>query len=214
MQRLIKAFVFGFAAMAAMPAAAQTITPGNVPQPNDANLLSTGATGNPVTALTDGSAFQVTIQGTENLVTSAAGLQLTVAAADGGFSTLTFSLADPNYTFSSLILNLDASQDGFVTFDAGAGQSGAFALDDNGFNFFTITGGPFTSLSFFTTSVNGGPEAPILSAVTQMRLGGIMAVNGIPGVPEPGTWSLMLLGFGIAGLALRKGKAGRVGAAA
>ena len=153
MQRLIKAFVFGFAAMAAMPAAAQTITPGNVPQPNDANLLSTGATGNPVTALTDGSAFQVTIQGTENLVTSAAGLQLTVAAADGGFSTLTFSLADPNYTFSSLILNLDASQDGFVTFDAGAGQSGAFALDDNGFNFFTITGGPFTSLSFFTTSV-------------------------------------------------------------
>ena len=214
MQRLIKAFVFGFAAsMAAMPAAAQlVIAPGNDPQPNDANLLSTGATGNPVTALTDGSAFQVTIQGTENLITPAAGLQLTVAASDGAFSTLTFSLADPNSTFSSLILNLDASQDSTVTFTSAQGTSGLFALDDNGLNFFTLTGGPFTFISF--TTFVAGSETAALSAVTQVRLGGITAVNNPPGVPEPGTWSLMLLGFGIAGLALRKGKTVRVGATA
>ena len=205
MQRLIKAFVSGFAAsMAAMPAAAATIVIGVVPQPNDAVLLSTGGTGNPVTAVTNGSAFQVMISGTESLITPAAGLQLTVAAADGAFSTLTFSLADPNYTFSSLILNLDASQDGFVTFTDTGGTSSAFALDDNASNFFTLTGGPFTSLSFTTSLTAGGPEAAILSDVAQMRLGGITALNNTPGVPEPETWLYMLLGFGMTGLAFRK----------
>ena len=202
MHRLIKAFVFAFAAsMAAMPAAAVTITPGNDPQPDSANLLSTGGAGNPVTAVTNGTGFQVTISGTENLVTNAAGLQLTVTAADGAFSGLTFALTDPNYTFSSLILNLDSSVDGTVTFtDSVSGTSSPFAVDDNGLNFFTITGGPLTSLSL-TTFVNG-VESPILSVVNQVRIGGITAVNGA--VPEPETWSLMLLGFGAIGLALRK----------
>ena len=202
MHRLIKAFVFGFAAsMAAMPAAAMIIIPGVVPQPNDAVMVSTGATGNPVTAVTNGSGFQVMISGTESLVTPGAGLQLTVAAADGAFSTLTFSLADPNFTFSSLILNLDASQDGTVIFTDALGSSSPFALAANGLNFFTLTGGPFTSLSF-TTSVNGS-EAPILSAVTQIRLGGITG-NNTSAVPEPAAWAMMLLGFAGVGLQVRR----------
>ena len=214
MHRLIKAFVFGFAAsMATMPAAAQlVITPGNNPQPNDANLLSTGGSGNPVTLVTNVTGFQVTVQGTENLVTPAAGLQATVAPADGGLSTLTFSLADPNYTFSSLILNLDVSQDGTVTFTDAQGTSAPFAVDDNGFNFFTLTGGPFTFISF-TTSV-AGSETAILTDVSSMRLGGVTTSNNPSGVPEPETWSFMLLGFGIAGLALRKGKPARAKATA
>ncbi len=203
MQRLIKALVFGFAAsVAAMPAAAQiTVIPGNMPQPDQTNLLSTGGTGNPVTGVTDPLAFQVTILGTENLTLPAAGLQATVGAGDGGLNTLTFSLADPNSGFASLILNLDALQDGFVSFSDGGSVTSLFALDDNGFNFFTLTngGGPlFTSLSFTST-------VDILQ-VSQIRLGGIAALNDIPGVPEPETWSYMLLGFGLAGLVLRKGK--------
>jgi hypothetical protein len=212
MHRFGKAFVFAIAAsIAAMPAAAAVITPGNVPQ-IDENLLSTGDTGNPVTALTSPSAFEVTISGTEYLVTPAAGSQLTVAAADGGFSTLTFSLADPGSTFSTLILNLDVSQNGTVTFtDDVSGTSGAFVVDGNGLNFFTLTGGPFTSISL-TTQVLGS-EAAILSAVTNVRLGGVTLANP-SAVPEPGSWAFMLLGFGIAGLALRKRKTARVSAGA
>jgi len=203
MQRLIKVVVFGFAAaMATMPAAAQiTVNLGNVPQPDQTNLLSAGGTGNPVTGVTDPSAFQVTILGTENLILPAAGLQATVGAGDGGLTTLTFSLADPNYGFASLILNLNAVQDGLVSFSDGASVTSQFALDGNGQNFFTLTngGGPlFTSLSF-TSTVD-------LSEVSQIRLGGIAALNDVPGVPEPETWSYMLLGLGIAGLALRKRK--------
>lgn len=204
MHRLIKALVFGFAAsLATMPAAAQlTVFPGNNPQPDSANLLSTGATGNPVTAVTNGTGFLVTIAGTENLVTNAAGSQLTVTAADGAFGTLTFSV--PGYTFNSLILNLDASQDGTVTFADQSGTSSQFALDDNGLNFFTLTGGPFTSLSF-TTYLNGS-EAGILSAVNQIRVGGITALDGTPAVPEPETWAFMLLGFGIIGVSIRRAR--------
>jgi hypothetical protein len=214
MHRLGKAFVFAFAfaaSIAAMPAVAATITVGVVPQ-IDENLVSTGDTGNPVTALTSPSAFEISISGTENLVTPAAGLQLIVSAADGGFSTLTFSLANPTSTFSTLILNLDVSADGTVTFtDDVSGTSSPFALDDNGSNFFTITGGPFSSISF-TTFVNGS-EAAILSEVENVRLGGVTLANP-SGVPEPGSWALMLLGFGIAGLALRKRKTARVSAGA
>ena len=198
----LKALLLGMALAGAFgTASALTVTPGNDPQ-IDSNLvrnpcgLATSDTGLSVQGcLNDNHAVIVDISSDEEI--NIDGGQADITATDDLLSTLTISMAG----FSTLILDIDASVDGTVTFSDGAGTDGSFALDDNGSNFFTLTGitGDFVS---FTTFVNG-VETDIVSDVKQIRLG------QVPAIPEPETYALMLAGLAAVGFISRRRKAAR-----
>ena len=121
----------------------------------------------------------------ENIVAN--GGQARVEAADAGFSLLTIALAAPGDSFAKLVLNINATMDGFVTFSGSPGGiSSPFPVSGNGANFFTLTGEDFLSVTLNTTT-------DIILDVRQVRLG-----TNQTAVPEPAT--LALLGLALAGL--------------
>ena len=153
------------------------------------------------------------------------GGQASIQAVDGSLSTLT--IAVEGRTFTTLILNIDAINQQVhgrnpqpdllskVQFTDGVTISALFSLDPQGQNFFTLTGGPF---SFITFDIFGGPNFNVslqdVSDVKQVRIGGTAIVSDPPSdpapdplpdpvpspVPEPAT--LALLGFGLASLGM------------
>lgn len=135
-----------------------------------------------------------------------AGGQATLTAEEGNFSQLMISLAQTGYTFSKLQLNINASQDGFVTFEGDPGGfSNPFDLSRNGQNRFTITGESFNSVSLFT-SVGVDSIDLLAEDLKQVRIGGVDSPS--VSVPEPG--SMFLLGLGLLSLgAARRRVAGK-----
>ena len=81
------------------------------------------------------------------------------------------------------------------------GTSGAFALDDNGQNFFTLTGVVGSSVTFVTSLTSGGAETDIVDEVRQIRLGG-----QVTAIPEPETYALMMAGLAAVGFIGRRRK--------
>lgn len=73
----------------------------------------------------------------------------------------------------------------------------------------TGTGGPSTSWTQHTRSFNvvAGQRLIFSATGTQDTLGGYLDNINITAVPEPGTWALMIGGFGMAGAALRRRRA-------
>jgi hypothetical protein len=89
-----------------------------------------------------------------------------------------------------------------TAFDAmGNAEADAFfsyMLDPNGENKFAFdatNGETFTNLSY---NIIGGTA----DAIRQVRIAS--AEGGVPAVPEPATWAMMLMGFGAAGYAMRR----------
>ncbi|MGI8923678.1 MAG: PEP-CTERM sorting domain-containing protein [Fimbriimonadales bacterium] len=116
-----------------------------------------------------------------------------VEAVDGGFTDLSIALDGVPNTFTSLILNLNAVEDGSVDFTVeqavGDPFMGTFDIDGAGANFFRIialNGQLITEVTLHTTVD--------LEDVSQVRIGGA--------VPEPGTF--LALGVGLAALLARR----------
>jgi hypothetical protein len=111
--------------------------------------------------------------------------QLTFTLLTGSFSAAEFNLLSGDPT------SFD------VTLTALGGGTAVIHVDNaNGSNIFNVIAGPgesYTSASFSTTSPAG------FTTFKQLRL-----VLGTGAVPEPGTWALMLLGFGGIGLAMQR----------
>lgn len=160
---------------------------------NTPSLTQTGSAG----------AAMVKFTSTENLLAPSNG-QARVAAEDQTLNSLTFELLG-GYTFKTALFNLfDASQAAtqvtITYFDPTLLEfkDRTFDLANNGQNFMGISGNAgetFSKISFNFT--NGG-----VADMRQLRLGGIAA----PAVPEPATWAMMVGGFGVVGLALRRRK--------
>lgn len=184
---------------AAAPAsAAVTICPGGgcAPQPNSNVLMNKDMTGTTVTGTLNNAPGTVSFTSTEALINTAAG-QANLEAVDGVLnSPLTISYSDG--LISALEINLRAITAGNVVFSFSGGDSNGFvsgpmSLSKNGQNFFNLYDGTFDSVTLSFT------DGATIENVRQVRL------NSVAGaVPEPSTWAMMILGFGLVGGAVRR----------
>lgn len=205
------------AALAATPAMA-TITIVDASTIQGADVMFTGGvqTGAVVTASTQSGALinftgSTTILGDSSIIRADGAriggtLNTTTAATDDtfGLTSLLFQL-DSGATFNNLEFDLFGGADGGRAFFTALDQNGdifnfgsfdGFALG-SGSNFFAFLGIDGQSISFFQIDITPGS----IQDVRHIRLDEV-AVTGA--VPEPGTWAMMLIGFGAIGVGLRR----------
>ena len=200
---MIKTITVAAAALALSAGAASAdiqIFAGSVPQNPDENvLLSTGMTGNTVVGITNQTNSSVTFTGSEALSLPSNG-QARIEAVDGAFTNLGFNLTNSALTFGRAEFNINAATAGSVTISGFDNMNdpftGTFSLAGGGQNFFNLVG--INGQSIRNVSIVS--TAPVTD-VRQIRLGGVAGVAGA--VPEPATWAMMILGFGMVGAGLR-----------
>lgn len=164
----------------------------------DENVLLTTATN---TALGLGETNQtgapVQFTSSTDLLNLDAQGQATVSAVDQILNSLTFSLQN-GFGFQTAEFNLVNGTETplTVTILTSTGATRSFDLGQvNGSNWFAITADAGESITSATFNVTPGG----FDSFRQLRLGGVAAA-----VPEPGTWALMLLGFGAVGVSMRR----------
>jgi len=148
-----------------------------------------------------GADVAVLISGSEAIQPSSVGNgQAWVTALDGGLAGLTFAIA-PGYAFDTLVFNTNAPAGKpspyTITLTAG-GETKSFDLPGNNsfFSIYTTAGEALSSVTFASTSD--------LDGVGQIRFGG---VEQVAAVPEAGAWAMMIAGFAVTGLAMRRRRA-------
>ena len=176
----------------------------NPPSPDGATIF--GYTNQTNTSVTFSSLTSQTLHGTD-----AQGQSRVEAISNGTQVPLTsidISLTTPNTTFDYAEFNMtnagspgDATQATVTGIDQfGTAFSQTFTVLGNGENFvsFLASGGEhITHIQFYNTGNSGFTD------LRQLRINGI---TGITPVPEPATWAMMLVGFGAAGVAMRRSR--------
>lgn len=202
--KLLHALALAGGIVMTAPAAA-TITIFNNPGAvnPDENVLFGNAdqTGTTIVGTTNQTSTLVNFLGDEELQTTAAG-QANLTATDGGFTTLSWGLADASLGFLEAEFNVLLGRTGTATsitvnFEDQFGNLFTDTFDlGNGQNFIgaRATDGQLITRAFFTA--NGTIED-----ARQFRIGGITETGVIP---EPATWAMMVLGFGFIGSSLRR----------
>ncbi len=117
-----------------------------------------------------------------------------------GLTSLLFQLEDGG-TFNDLEFNVfggTATGVNFTLFDDAGTEFNFFSELTNGENFFGFQGVLGQSIASASLTAVGG----VIGDVRQIRFD---AVN-VGAVPEPGTWAMMLIGFGAVGAAMRRSR--------
>ena len=128
----------------------------------------------------------------------APGDRLRVRGAEGDYSRLAITVDDRS--MKKLVMNLDATSNGYISFSDGVSTSKLFRLKGDGNNFFTIRG-PFDTLTYTTFSDRLGTESDLIHDTRQVRFA---LAPAIPAIPEPTTYALMLAGLGVVGYLIRR----------
>ncbi|GAA4000767.1 PEPxxWA-CTERM sorting domain-containing protein [Sphingomonas humi] len=188
------ASALGLAATPASAAIIVTASPGAV-QPPENVLADTSLTGTSVVGTTNQTNTMVSVQSDEALTTTASNGQSRFMAADkspldmgsvfltngGTFTSAEFNLFNAQGSTSSVAITVN-----------GVTQNFALGNGENFFGFEATGTDAITSISFDTNGTG-------VTDLRQLRLGGVTAA-----VPEPGTWALMLVGFGAIGASMRR----------
>jgi len=131
------------------------------------------------------------------------GSETTIGFTEAGLANPTFTewLTFTNDMAGVYALTLDTSSSG-IDFTSAilTGPGGPYELVeefDNGISEFWNLSSLFLEAGTYTLTINGENNST-------GSLGGTVTINA---VPEPGTWAMMLLGFGAAGLAMRRRRA-------
>lgn len=171
-----------------------TQSPGAV-QPAENVLADTSMTGTTVMGTTNQTNTRVSIRSNEALTSTSSNGQSRFVPVDGSPLDMGTIFLTDGGTFTSAEFNLfGAASDTTSVAITVNGQVQNFDIG-NGQNFFgiTATGGDTISSISFNTNGSG------VTDLRQLRIGGVTAA-----VPEPGTWALMLFGFGAVGVSLRR----------
>jgi hypothetical protein len=131
--------------------------------------------------------------------------QARIEPVDGSLAALVFSLSDLS-TFTSAEFNILASVGGPVTLSAYDASNMLLAslsstLSGSGQNYYGVLADSSTPIT--SIGIVAGPNT-VISSIGQFRVGGISSVA--EPVPEPGTWAMLLIGFGALGFAMRRRK--------
>lgn len=210
MAKLARLILTGLVASAAVsPAsAAVNICTGNNCVDTDENVLvdaqTNTAVGQNISGETNNTHIAVTFSSTLDILQGDANGQADVGATSGLLNSLFFAIA-PGYGFRTATFNLfpapgnvanEATSVVITYFTPGIGSQ-TRTIARNGQNFLGISGDNgeiFTSVGF-----TGNPATTGIQDMRQLRLGGVAAL-----VPEPSTWALFILGFGVLGGAMRR----------
>ncbi len=119
------------------------------------------------------------------------GLENLLVTFAKSWSAITFNFSNLDKTTSNFTLLVNGTSLFSVTPNLGD-LACSFCVIDGGENKFTVSGPGINSLAF--------NFAPAVENAKQFRVEGVV---GTPGVPEPATWAMMIMGFGAVGSMVR-----------